>query len=151
MGIFHLFLAVLLQAPAPPQAVVVGLTDGQEIVVENPEFTGFIQGRSSDAVLTYRQKSVHGRMPTNMISRIEFGKYERSKPFPMTVILKNGQVLQVLSEGRNYLTLGGNTTQGIVRIQHPDPISAPLKLTTRKPNRKKDLTIQYLEFPAPSE
>jgi len=41
----------------------------------------------------------------------------------------------------------GKTDFGIVTIKHPDPLSVPLRITTRSPNRKNNLTIQYLEFP----
>jgi len=45
------------------------------------------------------------------------------------------------------VTVRGKTNFGIVTIKHPDPLSAPLRLSTRSANRKNDLTIQYLEFP----
>jgi len=86
-------------------------------------------------------------MPIKTISRIDFGRYIKGKPFPMTVTLRNGEKLQVESERRDFVTLKGKTDFGTVTINHPDPISTPLRLTTRKPNRKKDLTIQYLEIP----
>ena len=148
MLILNLFLAVLLQTPAPAQKVVVGLSDGQQLVVENPEFSGFIQGRDGDAILMYRRENVHGEMPVKTISRIEFGAYEKGKPFAMTVTLRSGQKLEVHSERRDFVTLRGKTDFGTVTIKHPDPVSAPVKLSIKKPDRKKDLTIQYLEFPA---
>jgi len=151
MWIMNLFLALFLQTPVPAEKVVVGLTDGERIVVENPEFSGFIQGRSPAAVLTYRREKLHGQMPANAISRIEFGKYQKGKPIAITVTLRSGETLQVQSERHDFLTLRGKTDRGTVLIKHPDPVSVPLKLTTKKPNRKKDLTIQYLEFPASSE
>lgn len=144
--ILSFLLMFLLQTPAS-QTVVVGLGDGQQLVVENPEFAGFIEGRSGDAVLMYRQQTFHGEMPMRAIARIEFGAYKKGQPFPMTVTLKNGQKLEVVSERRDFVTLKGRTEFGTVTIKHPDPVSAPVKLGTKKPNRKDDLTIQYLEFP----
>ena len=58
--ILNLLLVLLLQAPqvplppAPPVSstanltVVVGLNDGMKLTVSDPEFTGFIEGRSTD-------------------------------------------------------------------------------------------------------
>jgi hypothetical protein len=146
MWILNLSLALLLQSPATPTRVIVGLIDGQKVVVDNPKFTGFIRGRDGDIVLVYRQNHVHGQMSANVISRIEFGIYTKHRPFPMTVTLRNGQKLDVLGEGSNFVTLNGDTDIGTVRIKHPDPNSAPLRLTKKKPNRSKDLSIQYLEF-----
>lgn len=148
MLILDLLFVLLLQTPTPGQKVVVGLGDGQQIVVENPEFSGFIEGRNGDAVLMYRQQNFHGEMPMKTISRIEFGAYKKGKPFPMIVTLRNGQKLEVQSERRDFVTLKGKTDFGSVTIKHPDPVSAPVKLSTKRPNRKKDLTIQYLEIPA---
>ena len=51
-------------------------------------------------------------------------------------------------ERRDFLTIRGKTDFGTVTIKHPDPVSSLVKLVTGKPNRKKGLTIQYLEFPA---
>lgn len=146
MMILSFILLFLLQTPAG-QTVVVGLGDGQQLVVENPEFSGFIEGRSGDAVLMYRQANFHGEMPMRSISRIEFGAYKKGQPFPLTVTLKNGQKLEVVSERRDFVTLKGRTEFGTVTIKHPDPVSSPIQLGTKKPNRKNDLTIQYLEFP----
>ena len=158
--ILNLLLVLLLQAPQVPQTpappvsstanltVVVGLNDGMKLTVSDPEFTGFIEGRSTDAVLLYREKDFHGEMSLKTVSRIEFGLYKRGKPFPMKVMLRSGEQLDVESERRDFMTLRGRTDFGIVTVRHPDPVSAPLKLSTRKPDRKKDLTIQYLEFPA---
>jgi len=142
------------QTPAPPVSsttnltVVVGLNDGMKLTVSDPEFSGFIEGRSGDAVLMYREGGFHGEMPLKTVSRIEFGSYKRGKPFPMKVMLRSGEELDVESERRDFMTLRGKTDFGIVTVRHPDPVSGPLQLSTRKPNRKKDLTIQYLEFPA---
>ena len=142
-------LLLLLQTPAIPasQTVIVGLGDGQKLVIENPEFSGFIEGRNGAAVLMYRQQNFHGEMPMSAVSRIEFREYKRGQPFPMTVTLKNGQKLEVQSERRDFVTLKGRTQFGSVTINHPDPVSSPVSLSTRKPNRKNDLTIQFLEFP----
>jgi hypothetical protein len=158
--ILNLLLVLLLQTPqlpplpAPPVSstagltVVVGLNDGMKLTVQDPEFSGFIEGRSGDAVLMYREKDFHGEMPLKTVSRIEFGSYRRGKPFPMKVMLRSGEELTVESERRDFMTIRGRTDFGIITVRHPDPVSVPVTLTTRKPNRKKDLTIQYLEFPA---
>jgi hypothetical protein len=142
--LIHLLLMLLLQAP---QTVVVGLDDGMRVTVETPDFTGFIEGRGGDAVLLYHEKTFHGEMPLKTISRIEFGPYKKGKPFQLKVTLRNGDELDVESERRDFVTIRGKTDFGIVTIKHPDPQAVPLKLTTGRPDRKKSLTIQYLEFP----
>jgi hypothetical protein len=142
-----LFLALLLQAPETSERVVVGLADGRQVLVDNPEFTGFIQGSSANTFLMYRQERLHGQMPTSSISRIEFGKYQRGKPFALIVTLKNGQKIDVQSEHRDFVTVKGKTATGEVFIKHPDPIATPARLSARKRDRGKDLTIQFLEFP----
>jgi hypothetical protein len=147
MMISSLLLLFFLQAPSGP-TVIVGLDDGRQLIVENPEFSGFIEGRNADAVLMYRQANFHGEMPMRSISRIEFGTYRNGKPFLMTVTLRTGQKLEVESERRDFVTLKGRTTFGNVTINHPDPVSGPLRFNTKRTtNRKDDLTIQYLEFP----
>ena len=143
-----LFLMFLLQTPPPSPKVTVGLEDGQQVTIENPQFFGFIESSLGGAFLMYRQKDLHGQLPVSEISRIDFGRYERGQPYPMNITLRSGQILPVVSEYRNYLMVRGKTDIGIVTIKYPDPISAPLRLSTKPPNRKKDLTIQYLEFPA---
>ncbi len=148
MWILSLFLSLLLQAETAPPKVVVGLLTGQQVVIENPEFSGFIYGRGSDAVLAYRQQSIRGEMPTRSISRIDFGEYRRGQPIAVTVTLRNGQKLEVQAERQNFVTLRGQTDRGIVTIKHPDPLNTPVRLGEKKPDRSKDLTIQYLEFPA---
>ena len=148
MGILNLLMAVLLQTSGPTLAMkVVVMTGGQQVVIENPEFSGFIQGRSGDAVLVYRQQKVHGRMPVVLIAKIELGEYRKGQPVAMTVTLKDGQRLNVESDPQQFLTLRGKTELGMVTIKHPDPVSAPLRLSTQSRDRKRDLTIQYLEFP----
>jgi hypothetical protein len=142
--LIHFLLMLLLQAP---QTVVVGLDDGMKVTVETPDFTGFIEGRGGDAVLLYHEKTFHGEMPLKTISRIEFGPYKKGKPFQLKVTLRNGDELDVESERRDFVTIRGKTDFGIVTIKHPDPQAVPLKLTTGRPDRKKNLTIQYLEFP----
>jgi hypothetical protein len=164
MRILNLVWILLLQTPQaaqvpspPPQAalpatagqtVVIGFQDGMKVTVGNPEFSGFIEGRSGDALLLYRQRSLHGEMPVRTIARIEIGPYRRDKPFSLKVTLRNGDQLDVEAERRDFVSIKGRTDLGPVTIKHPDPISAPVRLSTKKPNRKKDLTIQYLEFPA---
>jgi len=145
MAILSLLLMFLFQAP---QTVVVGLDDGMKVTMDTPDFSGFIEGRGSDAVLLYREKTFHGEMPVKTISRIDFGPYKKGKPFQLKVTLRNGNELNVESERRDFVTIHGKTDFGTVTIKHPDPVSAPLKLSAGKPNRKKDLTILYLEFPA---
>ena len=156
MFIVNLILAALLQTPVPPpstaaitpgQKVLVSLDGGRQLTIADPEFTGFIQGRSGDAVLMYHQANFHGEMPMKAISRIEFRPYRKGKPFLMTVTLRNGQTLEVESERRDFVMLRGKTEFGTVTIKNPDPASGPVELTTKKANREKDLTIQYLEFP----
>ena len=82
------------------------------------------------------------------IAKIEFGPYRKDKPFSLKVTLRNGDQLDVETERRDFVSIKGRTEFGTVTIKHPDPISATVRLSTKKPNRKKDLTIQYLEFPA---
>jgi hypothetical protein len=147
--ITYLILALAVQAPAPAARVVIGMTDGQQVVVETPEFSGFVQGIGADAVLLHRRQNLHGQMPAQAISRIDFGRYEKDKPFRLTVTLRNGQKLEVESERQHFLTIKGRTELGMVYIKHPDPVGAPLRLSKKGPDRQNDLTIQYLEFPAP--
>ena len=142
-----LFILLLQTVQNTGRIVTVGLGDGQQLVIENPEFSGFIDGRAGDAVLMYRQQNFHGELPLRTISRIEFGEYKKGGPYPMTVTLKNGQKLEVQSERRDFMTVKGKTDFGTVTVKHPDPSSAPIKITTKSPNRKKDLTILYLEIP----
>ena len=147
-----LLAALLVQPQVPPPAavrVVVGLTNGQQVVIVNPQFSGFIHGRNADVVLRYRQEKLQGQMPWSTISRIDFGQYRRSQPFPMTVTLRSGQKLEVVSDRQDFVTITGLTDVGVVTIKHPSPNSAPLRLSTNKVDRRNDLTIQYLEFPAP--
>jgi hypothetical protein len=63
------------------------------------------------------------------------------------ITLRNGQCLQVESERRDFVSVRGKTDFGTITIKHPDPISGPVRLSTRKADRKKDLTIRYLEIP----
>ena len=157
MLILSLVLALLLQqpqapavppAPATPSAsVVVGLVDGQQLAIDDPIFNGFIEShQSGETVLLYRQKNFRGELKLSSIQRIDFG-YKKGKPFPLSVTLKNGQKLELQSDRRNFVTLTGSTDTGSVTVKHPNPIATPQLLTTRNPNRKSNLTIQYLEFP----
>src|SRR5262249_36957643 len=108
MLILNLVLVLLLQAPQPPQpatagqTVIVGFEDGMKVTVGNPEFSGFIDGRSGDAVLLYREHSLHGEMPVRTIAKIEFGPYRRGKPFTLKITLRNGEQLDVETERRNF-------------------------------------------------
>jgi hypothetical protein len=146
IGILNLLIVLLLQAPVAMKVVV--MTGGQQVVIENPEFSGFIQGRSADAVLVYRQQTVRGRLPVSLIFKIELGEYRRGQPVAMRVTLKDGQTLKLESDQQEFVTLRGKTELGTVTIKHPDPVSGPLRLSTKPSDRRKDLTIQYLEFPA---
>ena len=51
------------------------------------------------------------------------------------------------SERRDFVVLRGKTDFGTIMIKQPDPISPTTELTTKRPNRRKDLTIHYLEIP----
>jgi hypothetical protein len=144
-----LFSAILFlgpQAPPPAGRVIVGFVDGQQLLVEDPQFSGFIETRGTDAGLKYRQQSFRGDLDVKSISRVDFDEYRRGEPFRLTVTLKNGQKVQVQTQGPKFLIVKGRTDVGTVMIKHPDPISSPVRLTTRPANRERDLTIRYLEF-----
>lgn len=143
-----LFFQLQIQGPPPVARVVVGLVDGQQLVVENPEFSGFIETRAGESLLAYRQQNFHGTLSVKSISRVDFGEYKKGKPFEVTVTLRNGQKLEVQAEGKDYLMVQGKTDSGTVTIKHPDPLNTVVKLRTKKPDRHKDLKITYLEFPA---
>ena len=142
--VLSLLLTLLFQTP---QTVIVGMDDGMKVTFQTPDFTGFIEGRGTDALLLYHEGTFHGEMPLKNIARIDFGRYKKGKPFELKVTLRNGDELNVETERRDFVTIRGKTELGVVTIKHPDPLAAPVKLTTGKPNRKKSLTIQYLEFP----
>src|SRR5439155_10719145 len=144
--LLNLILFFGLQTPATAPRVIVGLVDGQQLLVEDPQFSGFIETRGNDAGLKYRQQTFHGDLDLKSVSRVDFDEYKKGQPFSLTVTLKNGQKIQVQSEGPKFLTVKGRTDVGTVTIKHPDPISSPVKLTTKAANRKRDLTINYLEF-----
>jgi hypothetical protein len=144
--LFNLILFLGLQAPAPAPRVIVGLVDGQQLLVEDPQFSGFIETRGADAGLKYRRDTFRGDLDVKSISRIDFGEYRRGEPFRLTVTLTNGQKVLVQSEGPKFLIVKGRTDVGTVMIKHPDPISSPVRLTTKGQNRRRDLTITYLEF-----
>jgi hypothetical protein len=133
-------------APAPPLRVVVGLVDGQRLVVEDPRFSGFIETNADNAQLKYRQDTFHGALDVKALSRVDFDEYRAGAPFLLTVTLKNGQKIQVQSEGPKFLMVKGRTDTGTVTIKHPDPIFSRVRITTKSPNRKRDLRITYLEF-----
>jgi hypothetical protein len=122
-------------------------TAGWPTTLDNPQFTGFIESRDgSEPVLLYRQKKFKGELRVSLVQRIDF-IYTRDKTYEFNVTLKNGQKLTVEAEGRDFLIVKGETDSGSVSIRHPDPISSVVRISTKKPNREKDLTIQYLEFP----
>src|SRR5215470_16738116 len=131
-----LFLLVFLQTPAATQTVTVGLENGNTVTIENPQFTGFIESSFGAAVLMYRQQNLHGQLQLSNISRIDFGRYKRGEPFALEVTLRSGQKVEVVTEHRNFLMVRGKTDIGTVIIKYPDPISAPLKLSTRRADRK---------------
>jgi hypothetical protein len=143
----NLILFLGLQAPAAPSRVIVGLVDGQQLLVQDPHFFGFIETRGTDDVgLKYRQDKFHGDLDLAFVARIDFDEYQRGKPFHLTVTLRNGQKIQVQSEGPRFLLVKGRTDVGTVTIKHPDPVSSLVRVTTRAPNRKRDLTITFLDF-----
>jgi len=119
--ILSLLVVSLLQQPAPVEQVVVGMLDGSQVTIRQSEFTGFIQGHFPDAVLIYRLQSVPWTDAPENISKLEFGPYEKGRPFAITVTLKNGEKLQVESERHDYITLAGKTNLGLVRIKAPGP------------------------------
>ena len=145
MMLLSLILGLFLQAPADT-SVVVGLKDGQKLALDHPQFTGFIETRDNGDVLLYRQKDFHGELKLISIQRIDFN-YKKGKPYLLGLTLKNGQKLDVQSDRRDFVMLRGATDTGFITIKNPDPISPPVRLSTHKANRKRDLTIQYLEFP----
>ena len=135
MSIFNLLLVTVL----------VGLTNNTQVSVTDPQFFGFIETRDGRTFLRYQQDKLHGEMPVENIARIDFG-YRRGQPFPLTLTLRDGRKLEVQSEYKNYVKLRGVTAVGEVWISHPDPVTVPLRLMSRAPNREDDLTIQFLEF-----
>jgi hypothetical protein len=144
--LLSLILFFGLQTPPATGQVIVGLVDGRQLLVEDPQFSGFIETRGNDAGLKYRQKTFRGDLDVKSISRVDFDEYIRGEPFRLTVTLKNGQKIQIQSQGPKFLMVKGRTDVGTVTIKHPDPISAPVRVTTKAANRKRDLTISYLEF-----
>src|SRR5262249_11215234 len=128
-------LLALLQTPAPTQKVIVGLVTGEQLLVEYPEFSGFIQGIGADAVLLYRRKDFHGELPVNKISRIDFGLYKKGQPFALNVTLRNGQSLDVLPKHRIFHSVREKSVVGTVITNPPDPISTPTNPSTNRANR----------------
>lgn len=148
MTLLSLILLFFLSPPQTTTAtpvVGVGLTNAQEVVVQNPQFSGFIESRPDGSVLMFRQEKLRGEIMLSTIQRIDIG-YTKGAGFPLTVTLKNGQKLEVEANRREFLTIKGKTEFGTITINHPDPISAPVSVIDRKPDRTKDLTIRYLEF-----
>src|SRR5689334_14843767 len=118
--LFNLVLFFGLQAQAPPvpaSRVIVGLVDGQQLLVEDPQFLGFIETRGTDAGLKYRQETFRGDLDLKSIARIDFGQYQRGEPFRLSVTLKNGQRVQVQSAGPKFLVVKGRTDVGTVTIK----------------------------------
>jgi len=144
--LLNLILLLQLQAPAPAPRVIVGFVDGQQLLVEDPQFSGFIETRGAEAGLKYRRDTFRGDLDVKSISRIDFGEYRAGEPFRLIVTLTSGQRVQVQSEGPKFLMVKGRTDVGTVMIKHPDPISSPVRLSTKRQNRRRDLTITYLEF-----
>jgi hypothetical protein len=97
-------------------------------------------------MLLYRQKNFHGTMNVLAIQRIDLG-YDPRNPFPLRMTLKSGETLTAQSDQQTFLTVTGSTDTGTLTVKHPDPISTVLRVSESWPNRKRDLTIQYLEFP----
>lgn len=89
-------------------------------------------------------------MPLREISRIEFCPYKKGEPFAMAVTFRSGENPICYPSTRQFVMLRGDTEAGAVTIKRPNPISVPTTFNTRKLNRKHDLPIQYLEFPASS-
>src|SRR5688572_17114883 len=138
-------LVLLLQTQVP--MVVVGLLDGQQLALTNPNFTGFIESRDGgEPVLIYRQKNFRGELKLSSIQRIDLA-YRNGRAFLLKVTLRTGQTLEVESTARDFVTVKGMTDHGPITVNHPDPISPAMRLSTKAPNRKDHLTIQYLEFP----
>src|SRR5262245_1486229 len=64
--------------------LVAGLTNGNQVTLQDPQFTGFIETRNDgQAFLLYRTDKLHGELPTASIARIDFG-YSRGLPFLLT-------------------------------------------------------------------
>ena len=142
-------LVLQIQAPAKPvekTPVVVGMKDRQKMLLDNAQFTGFIESRDTGDVLLYRQRDFHGELKLSEIDRIDLN-YRRGRPYDLDITLKDGHKLKVQSDKRDFLMIRGATDTGSVTIKNPDPIAPPVRLSTSAPNRKHDLTIQYLEFP----
>jgi hypothetical protein len=149
MMLLNVLLLFLAQTSVSVPNVIVGLVDGQKLVVESPQFSGFIETREpGEAFLLYRQDKFRGEVSLTSVARIDFGEYRRDQPFTLTLTLKSGQKLEVVSDRRDFVTVKGRTEIGTITVKHPDPISSEVRLSTSKPNRSDDLTILYLEFPA---
>src|SRR5687768_7243522 len=92
--------------------VLVGLTNGNQITIQDAQFVGFLESRDNGQIyLLYRQGDIHGELPADSIARIDFG-YRRGQPFPLTVVLKNGQRMDVVSERRNFVRIRGTSENG---------------------------------------
>src|SRR5262245_943774 len=116
--LLNLIVFLGLQAAPPASRVIVGLVDGQQLLVEDPHFSGFIETRGTDAGLKYRQDRFHGNLDLQTVARIDFDDYQAGKPFRLTVTLRSGQKIQVRSEGPRFLVLKGKTDAGAVTIKH---------------------------------
>src|SRR5690349_9034164 len=135
---FSLLILLMLQTPGAGRQVIVGLLNGQQVLVQDPEFSGFIEGHNGEALLIYREGPLYGEMPLKNVSRIDIGPYEKGRPYLlMTVTLRDGQMLRLESARHAFISVRGKTEFGAVRINHPDPISAPVKIRTKPANRDK--------------
>jgi hypothetical protein len=123
------------------------LLDGQQIAIDDPQFTGFIESRDGgEPVLMYREKQFRGEIKLSAIQRIDL-TYTKDRTYQLNVTLRNGQKLTVEADRRDFVIVKGSTDSGSVLLKHPDPISPVVRISTKRPDRHNDLTIQYLEFP----
>jgi hypothetical protein len=139
-------LAPVVQPVVQHLSVVVGLKDGQKLAIDDAQFTGFIETRDNGGVLLYRQKEFHGELKLSAIQRINF-TYRKGRPYQLGLTLRNGKLLTVESDKRDFIMLKGATETGSITIKNPDPIAGAVRISTGAENRKHDQTIQYLEFP----
>jgi hypothetical protein len=122
-----LILSFLFQSPLAPVvvqptvqhlSVVVGLKDGQKVAVDDAQFTGFIETRDNGGVLLYRQKDFHGELNLSAIQRITF-TYQKGRPYLLVLTLRNGHLLTVESDKRDFIMLKGIPTRLPARCTFP--------------------------------